>query len=430
MRIQKSQVFLVLLLFLSLRIFSQDVVKVMQYNLLNYGNTTSYCTTTNNAMADKEQYLKTIIDYTLPDVFCVNEMGANSYVAGRILDSVMNNNGRVNYKKSSFTNNSGGYLVNMMYYNSYKFAMDKELVINTLVRDINLYRLYYKDPQLAQTKDTAFVVFIVAHLKAGSSSSDKQTRATMTQNAMNYITQNLPADNYLFMGDFNIKSHNEQSYQNLLNPSNSIYKFNDPINSGGSWNNNSSYKSIHTQSTHSSSNGCASSGGMDDRFDLILISNSIKNGSNHYTYKQNSYEAFGNDGNHFNSSINSGSNNSAPQNIINALYNLSDHLPVILELDIDQSGANSIASLEANFSVTIQNPVKEDLQIKINSQNADSYKIEIYNNLGQKYLSKKITNPTSNKNFLINTDKIPTGLLFVKISNNSEQSIIKKIIKL
>ncbi|MDD3630671.1 MAG: hypothetical protein PHF55_06600, partial [Bacteroidales bacterium] len=44
-------------------VYSQDTIKVMTYNLLNYGNNTSYCTPSNNNVSEKNEYLKTIIDY-------------------------------------------------------------------------------------------------------------------------------------------------------------------------------------------------------------------------------------------------------------------------------------------------------------------------------------------------------------------------------
>ena len=38
---------LLFFLFLSFGLFAQDTLTVLQYNLLNYGNITSYCTNTN-----------------------------------------------------------------------------------------------------------------------------------------------------------------------------------------------------------------------------------------------------------------------------------------------------------------------------------------------------------------------------------------------
>ena len=100
----------------------------------------------------------------------------------------------------------------------------------------------------------------------------------------------------------------------------------DPISTPGNWHNSSSYSLVHTQSTRSSneSDGGAS-GGMDDRFDQLLISSG-------FDYIEDSYTSFGNDGNHFNSSINSGNNSAVSNSMANALYNASDHLPVYMDI--------------------------------------------------------------------------------------------------
>lgn len=409
-------------------VFAQDDIKVMQYNLLNYGYITSYCTTTNNNMADKEQYLRTIIEYVQPDIFCVNEIANISYVHQRLLDSALNFNSVKQYQKSDYVNTNGSDLVNMLYYNTAKFVYVSAESVQNHVRDIVLYRLYYNSPNLAQTQDTAWVNFIVGHLKAGSSTSDKASRATMTADAMSYLVQHNYDGNNLFMGDFNIRSSNEQSYENLLNYSNSTFRFYDPINRSGTWYNSSSFSDIHTQSTHSSS-GCAASGGMDDRFDFILISDNIKNNSAHVSYKSGSYFALGNDGNHFNQSLNSGTNNSAPANIIDALYNLSDHLPVIMELHFDSQVSSLVENTDGKLILNYQNPIDDILEINIESDGMEYLTFELWSLNGQKLLQRELGN-LSNINISISISNLASGMYIIKINNKEGQNLYaSKIIK-
>ena len=416
------------MLIISVLVFAQDDIKVMQYNLLNYGNITSYCTTTNNNMADKEQYLRTIIDYVQPDIFCVNEIANISYVHQRLLDSALNFNSVKQYQKSGYVNTNGSDLVNMLYYNTAKFVYVSAESVQNHVRDIVLYRLYYNSPNLAQTQDTAWVNFIVGHLKAGSSTSDKASRATMTADAMSYLVQHNYDGNNLFMGDFNIRKSSEQSYENLLNYSNSTFRFYDPINRSGTWNNSSSFADIHTQSTHSSS-GCAASGGMDDRFDFILISDNIKNNSAHVSYKPGSYFALGNDGNHFNQSINSGTNNSAPANIIDALYNLSDHLPVIMELHFDSQVSSLVENTDSKLILNYQNPIDDILEINIESEGTEYLTFELWSLNGQKLLQRELDNQ-SNINLSIPISNLASGMYIIKINNKEGQNLYaSKIIK-
>jgi len=79
----KKIILIIALSLLYLIVYSQDTIKVMSYNLLNYGNYTSYCTTSNNNVSEKNEYLKTIIDYALPDILGVVEISPeDTYIEG------------------------------------------------------------------------------------------------------------------------------------------------------------------------------------------------------------------------------------------------------------------------------------------------------------------------------------------------------------
>ena len=60
---------------------------------------------------------------------------------------------------------------------------------------------------------------------------------------------------------------------------------------------------------------------------MILISQSISDGVS-ISYLLNSYTAYGNDGNHFNDSINAPPNTAVGQEIADAIHYASDHLPL------------------------------------------------------------------------------------------------------
>ena len=55
-------------------------------------------------------------------------------------------------------------------------------------------------------------------------------------------------------------------------------------------------------------------GGMDDRFDFIFVSEDLISGEDGVMYLENSYLAEGQDGNHFNQSVNDGLNSSVSRN--------------------------------------------------------------------------------------------------------------------
>ncbi|PLW92556.1 MAG: hypothetical protein C0592_10085, partial [Marinilabiliales bacterium] len=222
-----------------------------------------------------------------------------------------------------------------------------------------------------------WVTCIVMHLKAGSYQSDEDDRAAEVSTLMNYLNALNQPGNYLAMGDFNVYSDDEECFQNLTNHPNANIRFYDPINKLGSWNNNSYYADYHTQSTHSTSNDCAASGGMDDRFDWILASMDIITGGELVQYVSGSYHALAQDGNHFNSSINSSpTNTSVPSNVLTALYNNSDHLPVIMELAVAKPVG--IAEVEASFDFFVFSDENHNLSTKITTVNAGTYFLRVY----------------------------------------------------
>jgi endonuclease/exonuclease/phosphatase family metal-dependent hydrolase len=144
----------------------------------------------------------------------------------------------------------------------------------------------------------------------------------------------------LFGGDFNVQSSAEASYQELLRPGPG--QAFDPIQTPGTWHNNSSLRRVHTQSPATSSRypGQAT-GGVDDRLDFLLVSNELRDGEG-LSYLSGSYRAFGNNGTHAccNSPISSG--NGASRDVLLALERTSDHLPVVADFQVP-------ARLDATF---------------------------------------------------------------------------------
>lgn len=128
----------------------------------------------------------------------------------------------------------------------------------------------------------------------------------------------------------------EAGFQNLLNYSTTSLRFYDPESQPGNWNNNYTFRNLHSQSTRdgATNNGCFSGGGLDDRFDHVLFSDDVVNGSAKMTYVSGSLTPVGNDGLHFNAAINAPTNNAVPANVLTALYEMSDHLPVYVDIDV------------------------------------------------------------------------------------------------
>lgn len=328
----------------------------MQYNLLNYGNT-GLCPSP--TLANKDTYFSTVFEHVLPDVMCVNEMAASLTYADRILANVCNKNGRSNYKKTTFSNTTGSNIVNMLFYNSDILGYISHDSINSIVRNIDIYKLYYKAPNLAATQDTVFVEFILAHLKAGSASADAADRTSMTNSLMSYLNTRNKSENTIFIGDFNLYNSSEQAFQNLINYSNAKIRFKDPVNQIGAWSSNTSYKNYHTQSTQLTVNGtCHSSGGTDDRFDFIMASEYIMGDSANVKYVPGSYITVGNDGLRYNQTATSPANTQVSATVASALYNFSDHYPVTLKLKLTPTTNSAVKGFtpDATTRISFVNP--------------------------------------------------------------------------
>ncbi|MFN2395491.1 MAG: hypothetical protein ABR597_07360, partial [Bacteroidales bacterium] len=268
----RLRLFLIPILFAGLLLLvkiaqSQDTIRVMQYNLLFYGLNTDFCTENNNNIDDKDEYLRTILGHFQPEIFAVNELGGGAQNLTRIRDSVLNADGVDYFEHATYTNTGNGWFANGLFYDSRKFGLYDEVIVNTLVRDINLYTLFYKSEDLEFTQDTVFITVLVTHLKAGQETEDQQTRTTMVNNAMNYLNSNNYSGNLLFIGDFNMRSSFEQAYQILVNNANPEIRFYDPLNAPGVWGNNSDMAPHHTQSPRTGSHPCFVTGGLDDRYD-------------------------------------------------------------------------------------------------------------------------------------------------------------------
>lgn len=407
-------------------LFSQDTIRYMSYNLLNYGVSGNFCTQINNNITLKDQYVKTIFNYVQPDLFAVCEMVPGDNNDQRLLDSAINPAGPRVFAKAAFTNFSNGDLVNMIYYDPEKFVLKSQDVVINSVRDINLYHFYLRTSDLATTHDTIFLTAIVAHLKAGNTSADELKRATMTLGLMNYLNAQNKQGNTLFSGDFNFYTSAEQGYQNLLMYSNASLRFFDPVNSPGYWSSNSTFSAIHTQSTHNTSNGCAASGGLDDRFDFILASGSIMDGTKGLSGMEDTYHALGQDGLHYNLSVNSPpANNSVPTAVLDALYGNSDHLPVLMDIRVAKT--MSVNTLNQDpFQITIINPARGELQCRIARPPSVLY-LEFIDIISR-HLVSTVTLRQPGNTISLSLGQQPPGLYLLRFSDPSGRWVVKKVI--
>ena len=413
---KRTTMFLLFNLLVSVN-FAQTRIKAMMYNVLNYSDS--------EVSRNKTPFLSTILDEVEPDLFMVCEMideiGSNYLFENAIIPY------NENFQKAPFEENqSGNYsLQQMVYYNSKKLILEETRVITADTRDINQYT-FKINTENALSNPIRMEVF-VTHLKASTGSSNRQRRLNSIQSFVSY-TNNIADDSYvLFAGDLNFYTSNEEGYQHLIDDRNPIVMI-DPIdrptpnfpddgvdyyenyNSTYFWN-NSSFRDIHSQSTRTSNNGLiddsGSTGGLDDRFDFIMMSENFNMSTDLY-YINDSYQVIGNNGNCYNSFINNPNcSGGYSQTLRDALIEFSDHLPVVMEMETPENTLSTNQISEINF---IGSNIIEDY-LKIISPN-DMNNLKIYSITGQ-LIDVKLTKNTGIDTIIIDVKHISKGIYYL-----------------
>ncbi|HNO80251.1 MAG TPA: hypothetical protein PKN33_19560 [Phycisphaerae bacterium] len=220
-------------------------------------------------------------------------------------------------------------------------------------RDINRYDIKLVN----DSADTFRMALYSSHMKA-STGGTNQARRLLEAQRIRDDAQSLPAGwHFILGGDFNIRSSTEGAYVELVgSQSNNNGRFFDPIKTPGTWYNSSSFQIVHTQDP-------TGAGGMDDRFDQLLVSGGLVDGvgpdyignpnvaysTSTWNDPNHSYRCWGNDGTTFNLAIKTTGNTMVGPTIAQALKDSAlngGHLPVFLDLrvppcvaDIDCDGS-------------------------------------------------------------------------------------------
>ncbi|MCK4342865.1 MAG: hypothetical protein KAY37_14200 [Phycisphaerae bacterium] len=205
----------------------------------------------------------------------------------------------------------------------------------------------YKVRLQGYTTNRANLYCYNSHMKAGNGGDDKARRLAEAENIRdNAETVINPAYHFLLGADLNMYTSSEAAYQELTGSQpNNDGRFFDPINTPGYWHDNSYYRFVHTQDP-------ATTYGMDDRYDQMLVSQTLVDGEG-FEYIGNpaipystttwddpnhSRRCWGNDGTSFNQPLTTTGNTMVGEAIAQALKDLATtaggHLPVYLDLRV------------------------------------------------------------------------------------------------
>ena len=327
--------YFIIFYFLINSVFAQSNHTILTYNLLNYEDED-----------DREGYYQLIIDEIQPDIIVCQEVNADDGF-NHFLNDVLNIVQPNEWLGAEFINQSASQDI-ALYYKPQYFNYISTSVISTAqgsgTRDVIEWVI-----QHAQSL-VEFRIYGV-HLKASSGNSNSQERLAEPTALRNYLNELPSGSHFIVCGDFNIYSNSsssEPAFDMLTGAGdNNAGQLFDPINRIGHWHNNSSFSDVHTQSPRTTQFGGGANGGMDDRFDWIFVSSAVLEESYEMNYIENTYTAFGNDGQHFNQAINSGTNSAVSEEIADAVHGASDHLPVFAEFQFpsgDESDYNIVIS--------------------------------------------------------------------------------------
>lgn len=371
-----------------------DTITINTYNLLNFEDEPSNM---------RSPYFREVFLEFPADIVVVQEL-IEGGAAAMFRDSVMlpvNPDFAMAPFISSFDTDR------CLYYDSTKFDLLETDKIDTELRDIQQYLLEHK------SSGRAFYVFTL-HLKATSGDAAQRKREI---DSLRKVTDAIPDSiPFVVAGDFNIYNEGEAGYNALLDMSNPGY-FIDPLQDSlsSTWN-NSGNAPFHTQSTRTSSFGGGSTGGLDDRFDMILYSATIGSGER-MSYVDGSTVAIGNDGAHYNDAIADPPYTIITEEMADALHQASDHLPLEAKFvfhwmededtTVVDTTINAISGTQIPELNLYPNPVDDRLSIE-----AEGMEKVILTDMSGVQLEEFNTNANKIELFV---ESLPAGIYFVHV---------------
>jgi len=378
-------------------------ILLMNYNLLNYPGSTAEV---------RDPAFRVVLSEVQPDVLVVQELSSLTGF-NRYLDHVLNYDS-VTYSGGTFIN--GPDSDNGIYFKTAKFQFISNTPIATALRDINEFKLRH-----LATGDT--LIFYAAHLKSSNTGADAALREAEVTN-LRAVTNNMAAGKYFMVcGDFNIYSSYEGAYQKMVQADGyPDGKFNDVVSMTGNWN-NGAYAIHHTQSPRTTAFGGGATGGMDDRFDMILFSDALMQGSGTYGLEANSYKAYGNDGLHYNQALNTPPYGMYTATITSALHDASDHIPVVVRLKYSQSQSvlqTDLAAYTLNAAVPLvslyPNPVAQTLHLEV-TQGSLTGKVILFDATGRQVWNGHL-NGGAEEQLSVDLSGMPSGFYYLKIAGH------------
>lgn len=292
---------------------SSDTIRFCTYNVLNFGS---------SVPPTRILSFQDVLGSIRPTVLVVQEMEGTNGLEAFTRDALATTPWLV---AGPFTD--GPDSDNALFYDSSRIDVIDHAIIETPLRHADRWRLVVR-----ASGDTIDLWGL--HLKAGNTDSDAVQRG-VEASLVRASLDSSESLHRIVAGDLNVYTSSETAFFNLTYSGiRAAGEVMDPIGRVGDWHDNIEYADVHTQSPRTRQFGGGANGGMDDRFDWLLFSSSLVG-----RYREGSYTAYGNDGRHFNDSINAQPNTAVNPDIAQSLHDASDHLPVYFDLIFTRSAS-------------------------------------------------------------------------------------------
>ena len=330
---------------------SAYALRILDYNVLNYPGTTGPA---------RDPFFRTVIQPLAPDLIVGEEMTSQAGVTEFLNSLNVMEPGQwaalpfidgndtdcgLFYKPSKFTALGQWYF----YPNS-----------ANLLRLVHVYRVR----PVGYASNASDIRLYALHLKASTGfESQRLAECVGLRDSINAVP---PGTHCFAIGDFNFYTGTEPGLTKMLeSQADNDGRLYDPLGYQGiQWQDNTAIQPAWTQSPcKTGDTGCASgasTGGLDDRFDLILPTLNWNDGQG-YELVSGSYVSVGNDGLHHNNSIQDPPTIPEGAAYATALHTVSDHLP--LRVDIQVPARISVPSTLAFGTVIVGATATQNLPV-------------------------------------------------------------------
>ncbi len=394
----------------------------MSYNLLNFptGN-----------LDGRVDTLYNILDYHRPHLLMIQELKTSQGLSD--VTDRMNDLGYGTFEHGTFVPqvSSGGGgdfpLQQNIVFDTEIFQLKSESYILTDVRDINEFVLYINDPLLESGADTTFIYVYVAHLKSSTGADNQALRLAMVEDWVDHVSGAVPTGSFtIFAGDFNIYTNTEAAY-GVLTDEDNVIAMTDVFASYGNWSGtNFSHKEILTQSTRENQiYNDGAGGGVDDRFDFILLSENMTNSESILQFEEGSFISLGNTGDCYNQSITDCDfSNPVPFDILRSMYYLSDHLPQVCNLIFVGNVAVDDLAIEPSYSSYIDTEGR--IHFNIEAPTSAKVKLHVSDPTGRLLHTEEFNVSPSNSHFITTESFSGKGVIIAHIFDG-ERNLVSRL---